>query len=197
LIRSCERKFTFHGHGESENMNAKIIVLLVALLIVIVPILPVRADVDYVNISPSVLVVGRSITFAGGASGTSVDNQIGVFVFVGPNCPSGNVFASTYTVANSTDLYSVTLSFPVDLEYSGWKVEQQFQQYQNGLPAGSYSVGVVDMASMSSGSGGVCRNFSINSQPVPEFSWLTFTFLLTLVVSLWVLQSKRRVNRNQ
>jgi hypothetical protein len=178
-------------------MKSKIGVVLVAFLTVLLAILPVYAGVDYVNISPSVLAVGQPITFFGGASGSSVDNQIGVYVFVGPNCPPDNVFASTYTVANSTDTYSVTLSFPVDLEYSGWKVEQQYQQYQNGLPAGSYSVGVADMASVSSGSGGVCRNFTVSPQPLPEFSGLTVTILLTLIASLYVLRFKRGVSPNR
>lgn len=177
---------------ESENMKAKIGVVLVAFLPVILAILPVYAGVDFVNISPSILVVGKPITFYGGASGSSVDNQIEVDVFVGSDCSSDNLFASTFTVANSTNAYSVTLSFPVDLEFSGWKIEQQYLQYQSQLPAGSYSVGVADMASISSGSGGVCRNFTIGAQPVPEFSWLSITLFLTLAASLYLLQPKRK-----
>ena len=176
-------------------MKTKIGIALVVGLTLLLAILPVYAGVDNVNMAPSVLTVGKSITFYGGASGTSVDNQIGIYVFVGSDCPSQNVFATDYTVANSTDTYSVTLAFPVDTEYSGWKVEQQYQQYQNGLPAGSYSVGVADMASVTSGSGGICRNFTISSQPVPEFSWVTVMLFLTLVASLYVLRSKRPVSR--
>jgi hypothetical protein len=178
-------------------MKAKIGVVSVAFLTVLLTILPVYASVENVNISPSVLVVGRPITFYGGASGSSVSNQIGIYVFVGSDCPSQNVFASTYTVANATDTYSVTLSFPVDLEFSGWKVEQQYQQYQTGLPVGSYSVGVADMAAMSSGSGGVCRNFTIGPQPVPEFSGVIVTLILTLVMSLYFVRSKRGVYVNR
>ena len=163
--------------------------LMVAMVIAIVP---VYADVGFVNISPSVLTVGKAITFYGGATGTSADNQIEVEVFVGPDCSNDGLFASTYTVANSTNAYSVTLSFPVDIEYSGWQLQSQYQQYQSGLPAGSYSVGVADMASMQSGSGGVCRNFTVGAQPVPEFSWLTFTLFLTLTASLCVLQLRRK-----
>ena len=175
-------------------MKTKIGIVLVAVLTFLLAILPVYAGVENVNISPSVLVVGKPITFYGAASGTSVDNQVGIYVFVGFDCPSQNVFASAYTVANATDTYSVTLAFPIDLEYSGWKVEQQYQQYENGLPAGSYSVGVADVASVSSGSGGVCRNFTVSPQPVPEFSVVTVTLFLTLVASLYVLRSKRLVS---
>ena len=174
-------------------MRAKIAIVLLAFLTSVVMILPVYAGVENVNISPLVLVAGKSITFYGGATGSSVDNQIEVVVFVGLDCQSNNIFATTYTVANSSDTYSVTLSFPVDLEYSGWKLEQQYQQFQAGLPTGDYSVGVVDAASIASGSGGICRNFTIGAQPVPEFRLVPLALILTLGFSLYLMKSKRRV----
>jgi hypothetical protein len=175
-------------------MRTKIAIVFLAFLTSLVMILPVYAGVENVNISPLVLVAGKSITFYGGATGSSVDNQIEVVVFVGLDCQSNNVFASTYTVANSSDIYSVTLSFPVDLEYSGWKLEQPYQQFQAGLPAGDYSVGVVDAASIANGSGGICRNFTIGAQPVPEFTWIPIALVLTLGLSLCLMRSKRRVS---
>jgi len=175
-------------------MNAKLAVTLLPLLFVLMSVFPVYAGVDNVNISPLVLVAGKSITFYGGATGTSVDNQIEVVVFVGLDCQTGNVFATTYTVANSTDTYSVTLSFPVDVEYSGWKIEQQYQQFQNGLPPGDYSVGAVDAASVASGSGGICRNFTIGAQPVPEFPWTPLLLILMLTMSLLLIRCKRRIS---
>jgi len=175
-----------------EKTGAKVGVVLVVFLTIFLTILPVHAGVYNVNISPLVLVEGKPITFYGGDTGSSVDNQIGVYVFVGLDCQSDNLFASTFTIANSTNTYSVTLSFPVDPEYSGWKVEQTYQQFQTALPPGSYSVGVADAASISSGSGGICRNFVITSQPVPEFSLVPLTLILTLAVSVYLLHSKKQ-----
>lgn len=178
-------------------MGAKIgLILVAALAFFSLTTLPVNANVVNVNISPLVLVAGGPITFYGEVSGSSQSSQIGVYVFVSLDCQSPNLFASTFTAANTTDTYSVTLAFPVDVEFSGWKLEQHYQQYQSGLPAGSYNVGVADMVAVSNGSGGICRNFTINPQPVPEFSMATLALLLTLVAALYFVRLKRTVPPN-
>ena len=167
------------------------LVLAVILAVVAAGILPAYAEVESVTVSPSVLVVGEPITFYGVVSKSSLGDQIGVYVYAGPNCPAKPALASTYTVANSTTTttmsnatgtYNVTLSFPI--ASSGWVVEQQ---YRNGLPAGSYSVGVQDMTTEAI----LCRNFSITGQPTPEFSEPIIALILTLGASVYVL---RRLN---
>jgi hypothetical protein len=173
-------------------MRTKIGLVLVAILALISTVLPAYAEVESVAISPSLLVVGQPITFYGFVSRSSLGDQIGVYVYVGPNCPAEPTLASTYTVANSkttttmsnaTGTYNVTLSFPI-ASSSGWVVEQQ---YRNGLPAGWYSVGVQDMTTEAI----LCRNFSITGQPTPEFSEPIIALILTLGASLYVL---RRLN---
>jgi len=167
-------------------------VLLAAVLIVPLALTPVYANVESVEVSPSGLVVGGPITFFGMVSGSSMNDQIGVFVYSGSNCPANMVIASTYilpsnatyTIANATvGIYNVTLAFPVPSS-GAWNVRLGFQ---TGLPAGPYSVGVQDVTVEA----GLCRNFTVASAAVPEFSEASATILLALVVSLCFVARKR------
>jgi hypothetical protein len=167
-------------------------VLLVAVLVVPLAVTPVYANVDSVGVFPSVLVVGAPITFFGTVSGSSMNDQIGVFVYSGSNCPANMVIASTYilprnvtyTIANATVAdYNVTLAFPVPSS-GGWNVRLGFQ---TGLPAGPYSVGVQDVTV----GAGLCRNFTVASAAVPEFSEASATILLAFVVALCFVARKR------
>ena len=174
-------------------MKTEFVVLLVALLALTLVILPAYAEVESVNISPSVLVVGQPITFSGIVSRSSLGDRIGLYVYAGSNCPAKPAVASTYTVANSTTttmagnatgIYNVTLAFPISYS-SGWLVAVQ---YQNGLPAGSYSVGVQDMTTEAV----LCKNFTvISQQPTPEFSEPIVAVFLTLLASLYLVRRTR------
>ena len=173
-------------------MKAEFVILLVAMLAVTL-VLPAYAEVESVNISPSVLVVGQPITFSGIVSRSSLGDRIGLYVYAGSNCPAKPAIASTYTVANSTTttmtnnatgIYNVTLAFPISYS-SGWLVALQ---YQNGLPAGSYSVGVQDMTTEAV----LCKNFTVTSQqPTLEFSEPIVAVFLTLLASLYLVRRKR------
>jgi len=173
-------------------MRAGFWALFVAILSATLIILPVYAEVESLNISPPVLVVGQPITFYGVVSRSSLSDRIGLYVYAGFNCPANPSIASTYTVvnntttataSNSTGIYNVTLAFPISAS-SGWVVERQ---YQNGLPAGTYSVGAQDMTTEAV----LCKNFAVVSQqPTPEFSELTITVFLALLASLYVVRRK-------
>lgn len=143
---------------------------------------PVLATVETVNISPSVLVVGQPITFSGvdveTISPNNPVNAVLMRIYPGFGCsytPS-NAIAFTVTSINPngayTGSYNTTLTFPAPVAtssqgYSGaWAVTSQ--SYQNGLPAGSYSVGVTDTEASTNGAAGLCKNFSImNTSSTP------------------------------
>lgn len=175
------------------RLRVLIEILLVAVLVAPFAVTTGYARIETVDVSPSVLVVGEPITFFGTVSGSSLDDQIGVFVHSDSNCRSNSVIASTYvlagnatyTIANSTvGIYNVTLAFPVTSS-SGWMVQLG---YQTGLPAGPYSVGVQDVVIGT----GLCRNFTVANQGVPEFPEQAVTFFLTLLVALSIVTAKKR-----
>jgi len=87
---------------------------------------------------------------------------------------------------NIIAIYNVTLAFPVT-PASGWMVEPQ---YQNELPAGAYSVGVEQVGFGS----GLCKNFTVQSQPVAEFPNIAPILLLTLLAPLYLV--RRRTARS-
>jgi hypothetical protein len=169
--------------------------LLLAITAVALGIGPVYGAVESVELLPSVLVVGQSIIFFGQVSGSTIGTQLAVHVYAGANCPASSPIASTYTISgnetqtianNTIAIYNVTLTFPVTSS-SGWVVEQQ---YQNELPAGAYSVGVEQVGSGS----GLCKNFTVQNQPVAEFPNAAPTLLLTVLAPLYLM--RRRTARS-
>jgi len=168
--------------------------LLVAITAVAIGIAPVYGTVESVQLLPPVLVVGQPIIFFGTVSGSSLGSRLAVHVYAGASCPATNLIASTYTlasngtytIANTTlGIYNVTLTFPVTPS-NGWVVEQQ---YQNEMPAGNYSVGVEEMAS---GGSGLCKNFTVVNQPVPEFTQTSPVLILALLAPLYLLRRRRK-----
>ena len=73
-------------------------VVWIRILVVMDAITHSFGEVQTVNVSPSVLVVGQSITFSGVVSGTTVGDQIAVYVFAGSNCPAGTSIAPRRTL---------------------------------------------------------------------------------------------------
>jgi hypothetical protein len=175
-----------------KSMKPEFAAVLIVVLVVICTLLPAYGEVETISVSPPAPVVGQPITFSGTVSGSTLNDQIAIYVYPGSNCPASNPVASTYTLAsnatyavanNTIGVYNATLAFPVSSS-SGWKVETQ---YRDELPAGSYSVGVQDVASNAV----LCKNFAVeNSTPVPEFSGLTVTILLTLLAPLYIVRRK-------
>ena len=146
---------------------------------------PVFGTVQSVNISPSVLVVGQPITFSGidieTISPNNPENNIFMHIYRGFGCSfsSSNSIAHTVTSINAghsyIGSYNTTLSFPVPVGTSsqgysgGWVVASQ--SYQNGLPAGPYSVSVTDTEALINGAAGLCKNFTVvSSSSAAEFS---------------------------
>ena len=177
------------------RLRTKTEILLAAVLFVPLAFTPAYANVESVEVSPSVLVVGEPITFFGMVSGSSMNDQIGVFVYSGSNCPGNMVIASTYalpnnatyTIANATGaIYNVTLAFPVPSS-SAWKVRLGFQ---TGLPAGPYSVGAQDVTVEA----GLCKNFTVTSAAVPEFSEASATILSAFAVAVCVVARKKALD---
>jgi hypothetical protein len=167
--------------------------LLLAITAVALGIAPVYGAVESVELLPSVLVVGQPIIFFGLVSGSTIDSRLAVQVYAGANCPGSSLIASTYTLSsnesqiienNTVAIYNVTLAFPVTSS-SGWVAEQQ---YQNGLPAGAYSVGVEQVNFGS----GLCKNFTVANQPVAEFSNVAPTLFLTLLAPLYLVRRRRK-----
>ena len=169
---------------------------------------PVYGTVETVNISPSVLVVGQPITFSGvdieTISPNNPLNTVWIRVYPGFGCsftPS-NAIAFTIAPINPTGAYTgtynTTLSFPAPVAtltqgYSGggWVVTSQ--SYQNGLPTGSYSVGVTDTEASTNGAAGLCKNFSIvNAASAPEFSDPVVALCSVLACSMSLLLILRR-----
>jgi hypothetical protein len=173
-------------------MDRQAATVLVVVLVVVLSVLPVFAEVESVTVSPSVIMVGEPITFSGTVSGSSVNDRLAISVYLGANCPANSTIASAYilpsnvtytTVTNTFGVYNVSLIFPPNAT-SGWNVKQQ---YQNGFPAGSYSVGVQDVVS----SAGLCKNFQVTgSSTTPEFSDSTLLLTLALLTCLLVVPSK-------
>jgi len=173
-------------------MKPKIVAILIMVLAAICTLVPTYGEVVTVVVSPPTLVVGQPITISGTVSGSTLNDQIAIYVYPGSNCPPINASAwtyylpsnATYTVANNTiGVYNATLSFPVSSS-SGWKVEAQ---YRDGLPAGSYSVGVQDVASNAV----LCKNFAVEgSPPVSEFSGLGVIILLAFATSLFIIRRR-------
>ena len=168
--------------------------LLLAITAVALGIAPVYGAVESVELLPSVLVVGQPIIFFGQVSGTTIGSQLVIHVYAGANCPASSPIASVYTlssnetqtIANNTiAIYNVTLAFPVTSS-SGWVVEPQ---YQNQLSAGTYSVGVEQVGFGS----GLCKNFTVQNQPVAEFPNAA-PLLLTLLAPLYLM--RRRTARS-
>ena len=167
----------------------------------------VLATVETLNISPSVLVVGQPINFSGVDIETiSPNNPVNVIllhVYPGFGCsftPS-NAIAFTTAPINPTSAYTgsynTSLSFPAPVATSsqgysgGWLVTSQ--SYENGLPAGSYSVGVTDTEASTNGAAGFCKNFSImNASAVPEFSDPVVAICSVLAFSMSLLLILRR-----
>jgi hypothetical protein len=90
-----------------------------------------------------------------------------------------NAIAFTSTSVNPggpySGSYNTTLSFPLPLAtssrgyFGGWVVASQY--YQNGFPAGPYSVAVTDTEASTNGAPGMCKNFTVvSSSPIAEFS---------------------------
>jgi len=146
---------------------------------------PVCATVETVTVSPLVLAVGQPIMFSGvdveTISPNNPQNVVMLRIYQGYGCsytPSNAIaFTSTSLNLNGpyTGVFNTTLSFPAvvaapNQSYSAdWAVTSQ--SYQNGLPAGSYSVSVTDIEASTNGSPGVCKNFTIaNSSAVSEFA---------------------------
>jgi len=169
---------------------------------------PVFATVETLNISPSVLVVGQPISFSGvdieTISPNNPVNAIFLHVYPGFGCsftPS-NAIAFTTAPINLTGAYTgsynTTLSFPAPVATStqgysggGWVVTSQ--SYQNGLPTGSYSVGVTDTEASTNGAAGLCKNFSIvNAASAPEFSDPVIALCSVLACSMSLLLILRR-----
>jgi len=180
--------------GGMKEEWVKIWFLLFAVTAVELGIAPVYGVVESVELLPSVLVVGQPIIFFGQVSGSTIGSQLVIHVYAGANCPASSPIASTYTlssnetqtIANNTiAIYNVTLTFPVT-SASGWTVEQQ---YQNELPAGAYSIGVEQVGFGS----GLCKNFTVQNQPVAEFPNAT-PLLLTLLAPLYLM--RRRTKRS-
>ena len=165
---------------------------LLAVTMVALAIVPVYGAVESIQLLPPVLIVGQPIIIFGFVSGSTIGSRLYVQVYEGPNCQGGPI-ASTYalsrneteTIENSTvAIYNVTLAFPI-VASSGWVVAQQ---YQNGIPAGTYSVGVGEVAAGSA----LCKNFTITSQSITEFSDIAPTLLLTLLAFLCLVRRRSR-----
>jgi len=145
---------------------------------------PVFGTVETVTVSPSVLIVGEPITFSGVDVGTispnGPPNTVYMYIYPGFDCaftPSHSIAFAITPVSSSatyTGIYNTTLSFPATVTTNqtypgGWVVANQ--TYQNGLPAGPYSVSATDTQSSTTGAAGVCKNFTVeNSSTAPEFS---------------------------
>jgi len=148
-------------------------------------IYPVFGTVQSVNISPPVSMVGQPITFSGidieTISPNNPENNIFMHLYLGFGCsfsPSNSI-AYTVTSINAghsyIGSYSTTLSFPAPVAASsqsysgGWVVASQ--SYENGLPAGPYSVSVTDTEASINGDAGLCKNFTVvSSSSAAEFS---------------------------
>jgi len=170
---------------------------------------PAFGTVKSVNISPSVSVVGQPITFSGVDIGTispnNPENTVLMRIYPGFSCaftPSKSIAFTTTPVKSGgayTGSYNTTLSFPAPLatpsesNSGGWVVTSQ--SYQNGLPAGPYSVSVTDTQASVNGTPGICKNFSVvSSSPVPEFpsSTVVMCLALTFLTALFLAGRRRR-----
>jgi len=181
-----------------------IALLLIALGLVVSP---VAGAVETVNVSPSVITVGQPITFSGvdieTISPNSPPNNVLMRIYPGFDCsltPS-NAIAFAVTSVNLTGeytgSYNSTLSFPLPVatsseSYSGsWVATSQY--YQNGLPAGSYSIGVTDTEASVNGAAGLCKNFAVvNASSAAEFSGSVVITILALICSMSLLRIFRR-----
>ena len=188
----------------SKYAGSAVILLFAALALTVHPVF---GTVDTVNISSSVLVVGQPITFSGvdieTISPNSPPNNVLMRIYPGFGCsftPS-NAVAFAVTSVNLTGeytgSYNSTLSFPLPVvtstqSYSGgWVATSQY--YQNGLPVGSYSIGVTDSEALANGSAGLCKNFTVvNASSTAEFSDPIFTMFLVLMCSLALLVLHRK-----
>jgi len=170
---------------------------------------PVFGTVKTVNISPAVLVVGQPITFSGVDIGTispnSPENNVIMYIYPGFGCsytPSNSIAFTIILVKSGNTFsgsYSTTLSFPVPVATSGqgypggWAVANQ--SYQNGLPAGSYSVSATDTQASTNGAAAICKNFTIvSSSPAAEFSdpVAVTCFTLASIMSLLLVYRRRQ-----
>ena len=188
----------------SKYAGSAVILLFAALALTVYPVF---GTVDTVNISPSVLVVGQPITFSGvdieTISPNSPPNNVLMRIYLGFGCsftPS-NAIAFAVTSVNLTGeytgSYNSTLSIPLPVATSsesysgGWVATSQY--YQNGLPAGSYSIGVTDTEASVNGAAGLCKNFTVvNASSAAEFSDSVVITILALICSMSLLRIFRR-----
>jgi len=178
---------------------------------VVLVVSPVFGTVKSVNISPPVLLVDQPITFSGVDIGTispnNPENNVLMRIYPGFSCaftPSKSIAFATTPINPGgayTGSYNTTLSFPAPLATSGegnsggWVVTSQ--SYQNGLPAGPYSVGVTDTQGSVNGTPGICKNFTVvSSSPVPEFTGSIVVTCSALAFLTALLLARRRRQRS-
>jgi hypothetical protein len=193
----------------SNYLKIELVCFLVVALGLVVS--PVFGTVETVNISPSVLLVGQPISFSGvdieTISPNNPENLISLHIYPGFGCsytPSNTIaFAITPVTPGGpySGSYNTTLSFPVPVVTSsqaysgGWGVV--IQSYENGLPAGPYSVAVTDTEASTNGAAGICKNFTVmTSSPAPEFSdpVIVLCSVLASLTSLLLIRSRGKQN---
>jgi len=123
-----------------------------------------------INWTPSVVTPSTPITFYG-----TTENAGYLYIYNGPDCPgmTSNPSATPVTTASvGGGPYNVTVP---------------------ALPAGNYSVAVMQSSYLPQGTVYGCRNFTVIPTPVPESSSILGLLLPALLVTVSVL--KRRKNQ--